>query len=534
MDMYGKIQLRIWMTTFSQVNKWNILGIWVAIPDSILRALFLLCNKCIGVETSPSCSITLLQVVNISNYPESDVTSQVVDLVNAIVGFIFKPGQCTIVQCGSTAVGLKICDWGEFDFQLQLPVDVNTAEFTLNKGSGGTELHYKGTNEIYKNGREYLHDRLEHLLSALRNTDEPHTGVPYTEGCYPHSRPPGVFVELIWWCLHDHKHRVYIDLTPAIVLKDRKLSSIWHPPEFFKQGKLGELCKELGDMNPVFVMGEFVRLNSKSNTAWIHTFNTCDSAIHRYMSEISPHIKDIMRSLKYIRDSFFPKVWKPTPPIDTDLYQCDQGELVSSYILQQCVWYEVILHPESGDWGKDKLLERMISILTHLRRPEIPSFYTGRAEAVMCVAPVDRARMESWLHRDIDMVVACIRATHSDSNTARMTVQSPDQSDKHQQPTVTNTVTVYLIPKTGDTLVKFNTNEVLMDSAMFRRNLAHGQSEPMHFYYELDITPFAVSLPLLHEIISQQQMLLVRHRESTADDLDDKEDRFRQLGGRFR
>ena len=133
------------------------------------------------------------------------------------------------------------------------------------------------------------------------------------------------------------------------------------------------------------------------------------------------------------------------------------------------------LSQETG--GDDKLLERMISILTNLKRPEIHSFYTGRAEAVMCVAPVDRARMETWLHRDIDMVVACIRATHSDSNTARMTVQSPDQSDKHQQPTVTNTDTVYLIPKTGDTLVKCSTNEVLVDPTMFRRELEHRQSE---------------------------------------------------------
>ena len=40
-----------------------------------------------------------------------------ISLVNAIVGFdLQNQDKGTIVQCGSTAVELKICDWGEFDF----------------------------------------------------------------------------------------------------------------------------------------------------------------------------------------------------------------------------------------------------------------------------------------------------------------------------------------------------------------------------------------------------------------------------------
>ena len=99
---------------------------YVATPDTILRALFRFCNKCFGANLCHFTKIptdllpALSEAVSVSNYPESHVSSQVDCLVNAIVGMMFKPGQYTIVQCGSTAVGLKKCDWGEFDFQLQL------------------------------------------------------------------------------------------------------------------------------------------------------------------------------------------------------------------------------------------------------------------------------------------------------------------------------------------------------------------------------------------------------------------------------
>ena len=103
------------------------------------------------------------------------------------------------------------------------------------------------------------------------------------------------------------------------------------------------------------------------------------------------------------------------------------------------------------------------------------------------------------------MVVACIRATHSDSNTARMTVQSPDQSDKHQHPIVTNADTVYLIPKTGETLVKCTTIEVLVNPAKFRKHFALQESEAIHFYYGLEMNVFVAALPLIQNIIDQRK-----------------------------
>ena len=447
-------------------------------PFPVLESLFPLCNTCL-VDSKVAMNVTnnfgemieaLSVSIDVSKCDTHNIQSKVNKFVSVVISLVYTSGRYCAVPCGSSSTGVKISEWNEFDFLIQVTYDVDFE----NK-----------TNEFTGDPKDFLYHQLDQLLAGLRKPDNPHTGVPYIESCYPHSRAPGVCVKLAWWCLHDHKHVISIDMTPAFLSRKKIKDSL--RPALQRQ----QWC-DLAEMESILVQSQPCRPRE-----WQTTYNTCDKEVYKQLDAISPNIKHVVRTLKLIRDMVFMKVLRHSstalPP--GDVYRGRQSELISSYTLQQLVWWEVESFPLTSDWDGSKLHLRLVSILEKLRdRNEMRSYYTGERQGLLCVPPNQRALLKPWLDRDINMAMRCIRECVGDEEMVSDDIEQAEDDF------------VYLVLHSGMKVAEINKIELMADPQRFRSTYVLGEYTNMYFYAGPSrISEQAVTYSLISRIMCQFQ-----------------------------
>ena len=330
-------------------------------------------------------------------------------LIEGMLNRVLPNRSWSMKRFGSTALGLKILEWDEVDYSLELIPEV--LNLSLVDVDNSVELHVKSNPQsIFSDIKTYLCESLNNVLG-----DDLQSGVVTLGNVYSHQTAPAVCVPVSWRCPDNHKHSVSIDLVPTIIYRHIKLGDIWTPPAYFKEPFLEKLGEKLRNCVPAFVPQRFghPKTDSQDVSIWKLSYKFGDELVQSHLNHASNMgTKHVCRVLKLFRDAFFPKVLRYVPTKDGRFSQTIPRNLISSYAIQQTILSEYVKHPELVDWCDSQLRARIVAIVQRLKLDCVNDFYTGRKQPIAFVSPVQMRFLRQFIERDVEMVVESILVAH--------------------------------------------------------------------------------------------------------------------------
>ena len=344
---------------------------------------------------------SLSNVIDMSN-TDTGMPALVDTIVTELLENVFSSRgiKWTSKRYGSTSLGLKILQWDEFDYSIQL--DTSTCSKCTIVDRSFLVVNCISENSVFMDPKNFLHNGINEVLSGLRKPDKPQSGVVYLDKVYCHSNGPGVCMILGWSCPRGHQHTISIDLVPAIVLKDKTLGNVWAPPPWFDAEPFVKVKEVLQNMHPVFV--PHYQMPTEGNGAlqsrWKLSFKFCDKFVLQAANERTDRcVKHTLRFLKLMRNILFPKIMKRNIRMEDDVYTCNLSELVSSHVVAQVMFRELINHPQPYKWTGEHFLPRLMSILNALLLDNVECLYTRGMLHILPIAPAYRSIVQRCMSR---------------------------------------------------------------------------------------------------------------------------------------
>ena len=163
---------------------------------------------------------------------------------------------------------------------------------------------------------------------------------------------------MTWLDTHQRNHSVSIDLVPMFRSDSKKFGQIWTPPLHFEDRQSPCYKMKTSIQNTPLVLSW-----DPCTNGWMCNYLYTDTVIYDYLKHLLPDAITAFRILKALRDAKLP--WKCKLNPETKEIN---GVIpwFPSIVLQNSFFYEVLENCLPEDWGKNQLLDRLMSMLRRL------------------------------------------------------------------------------------------------------------------------------------------------------------------------
>ena len=271
--------------------------------------------------------------------------------IELLSGLKFK-----INPAGSFPLGNKIEHIDEFDFVLEwIDMPKKLKEFSVQEIGN---LYFKRGPVKYYPGMI-----IRKLLLKCQNVDNITIKTLIQKGF-------AMNLVISWECSYCHKHEISLDLAVSLKSKDTMQKYLETMELSFKGTPFEETIESNEFSNHCFPFineGEPCRIFKPFKECRIDT-NYFDKCMFDRCDKISPNIKLTFRITKFICSKVFPRYCKNHKCVLQRTKVCDFEPFISSYVLKQLLFREVIEFPSSKDWSVALIHLRVISLLKRLQK----------------------------------------------------------------------------------------------------------------------------------------------------------------------
>ena len=265
-------------------------------------------------------------------------------------GLLFK-----INPAGSFPLGNKIEHIDEFDFVLEwINVPKELTELTILEIGN---LYFKeGT--LIEYPRMIIHQLLLECLDVENITIKTLIQKKFAMN-----------LVISWKCLSCHTHEVSLDLAVCLKSKDAMQKYLKMMGISFKDTPFEETIKSDEFVYHCFPFAREGERNNPFEECRVDT-NFFDKCIFDRCDEISLNIKSCFRIIKFICSKVFPRYCKIYKCVlqHESMDVCDFEPFISSYVLKQLLFKEVIEFPTCKDWSIAFIHLRITSLFKRLKK----------------------------------------------------------------------------------------------------------------------------------------------------------------------
>ena len=192
---------------------------------------------------------------------------------------------------------------------------------------------------------------------------------------------------ILWECSYCHKHEVSLDLAFSVKLKDTMQKYFAMMSMNFKNTPFEKIMESREFTYFCFPFVHQRQLCNPFQESRVDT-NYYDKCLFAVCDKISPNIKLSFRITKFICSKVFPRECKNHNCMSQKMTVCEFEPFISSYVLKQLLFREVLDFPSSKDWSVDFIQKRVTSLFKRLLKvSEIQDFLNPIEEKDIRVEP---------------------------------------------------------------------------------------------------------------------------------------------------
>ena len=171
-----------------------------------------------------------------------------------------------------------------------------------------------------------------------------------------------------------YKHEVSLDLAFSVKLKDTMQKYFAMMSMNFKNTPFEKIMESRESTYFCFPFVHQRQLCNPFQESRVDT-NYYDKCLFAVCDKISPNIKLSFRITKFICSKVFPRECKNHNCMLQKMTVCEFEPFISSYVLKQLLFREVLDFPSSKDWSVDFIQKRVTSLFKRLLKvSEIQDF----------------------------------------------------------------------------------------------------------------------------------------------------------------